>query len=175
MNFLIALEENTNGSIRTEKCLTGDGPIAIEDMRWPQGSRRICQEETGSSSVTTINESTQDLEDFQNLAGEDFLALTLDSQLCVCPQNSCKSWRLIRVEASIQMIMATMIMVDHVYIVCGLAATSMLLYKNSRAAVEWGFLHVFAHLNFEALGGHLRALAIPIYIFYMTFPRRSKA
>lgn len=39
---------------------------------------------------------------------------------------------------------------EHIYLVCALAAISM-LYNNSKAAMEWGFLHLLAYLPTDLL------------------------
>jgi hypothetical protein len=80
---------------------------------------------------------------------------------------------------------------DQIYVVCALAAGSILLYNNSKAAMEWGFLHILSYIpeseNLSVVDvviepiDDLIDLFLPVpgllwkffaaYMIYMVFPR----
>eukprot|EP00980_Cylindrotheca_fusiformis_P021913 scaffold8747_cov96-Cylindrotheca_fusiformis.AAC.8 len=55
-------------------------------------------------------------------------------------------WRIWKVLVGLCIVNMTVGETDQVYLICGLAAASMLFYNNSKAAMEWGFLHILAYV-----------------------------
>jgi hypothetical protein len=80
---------------------------------------------------------------------------------------------------------------DQIYVVCALAGGSILMYNNSKAAMEWGFLHILSYIpeseNLPVVDvviepiDNLIDLFLPVpgllwkfvaaYMIYMVFPR----
>jgi hypothetical protein len=55
-------------------------------------------------------------------------------------------WRIWKVLLSLCAITFAVSESDQIYVVCALAAGSMVLYNNSKAAMEWGFLHILSYI-----------------------------
>lgn len=92
MDFLIALEENTDGSIRAKKCLAGDGPIALDSdevvakaaVEFAKKKRARRQSQLSMKGHKALKTSkTQNPNSAATLADENFVAVNLDSQHCV--------------------------------------------------------------------------------------------
>jgi len=89
MEFLVAMEENTEGSISVKKCLAGDGPIDIDSddavakaavafatkkRRKPVGTSK------GRPPIGGAKASVASSQEPETLASENFVAVKLDSQ-----------------------------------------------------------------------------------------------
>jgi uncharacterized protein YjhX (UPF0386 family) len=92
MDFLIAMEENTDGTVRAKKCLSGDGQIALDsDENVANAAVEFAKKKRarkskdgnpgrkvlGANMTVSNNAST-------SLADESFVAVNLDSQYNVC-------------------------------------------------------------------------------------------
>lgn len=91
MDFLIALEENTDGAVRAKKCLSGDGPIALDSDEIVAKSaveyaknKRARQSQPTKRRRVMKSSKTKKPNSPTSLADEDFVAVNLDSQHCVC-------------------------------------------------------------------------------------------
>jgi hypothetical protein len=97
MDFLIGLEENTDGTVSAKKCLTGDGQIALDSdevvtkaaiqFAKDKRSRKVKTGQkgrnNGGSMSRGLGKSSQESTP-ENLADESFVAVCLDAQHNVC-------------------------------------------------------------------------------------------
>eukprot|EP00980_Cylindrotheca_fusiformis_P023372 scaffold10429_cov126-Cylindrotheca_fusiformis.AAC.3 len=92
MDFLIAMEENTDGTIQAKKCLSGDGPIALDsDENVAQAAieyakKKRARKTSGHTTrkVLGVNTKVNNMASTTSLANESFVAVNLDSQYNVC-------------------------------------------------------------------------------------------
>ena len=102
MDFLINLEENTDGSVQAKKCLSGDGQIALDsDENVAKAAIRMIKDKRarmallnnrgggagkkmGKSSKMSGGAGTSKGGKAASLADENFVAVNLDSQNSVC-------------------------------------------------------------------------------------------
>ena len=100
MDFLISLEENTDGSVRAKKCLSGDGQIALDsDEIVASAAVQFAKDKRSRASSLGLNRSNrlrckgrsalgskpskaQSVP--ETLADDTFVAVRLDSQNTVC-------------------------------------------------------------------------------------------
>jgi hypothetical protein len=92
MDFLIAMEENTDGTVRAKKCLSGDGQIALDSDENVGNAaieyakkKRARKSKTGNSGRKVLGAKLSgNNNDSTSLADESFVAVNLDSQYNVC-------------------------------------------------------------------------------------------
>jgi hypothetical protein len=90
MDFLIAMEENTDGAIRAKACLAGDGQIEIDsDEQVAKAAVEYAKQKRKGPRTTIVGKKKLSLNKSQHQSqsagsgippSESFVAVTLDSQ-----------------------------------------------------------------------------------------------
>ena len=89
MEFLISMEEITDGTVRAKKCLSGDGQIALDsddavaNAAVEFAKQKRARAGLGGKRKLLKSSATQSASSKATLADENFVAVNFDSQLNV--------------------------------------------------------------------------------------------